>query len=93
MKTSRHISDFISDDDHIAIFEELKDIISDYNPRWIELECGVTDQTIYNWLSGKTRKPRLDTIAKVARSVGYELFLGKIQTVNRGKRAKLKVVK
>ena len=92
MKAQRYLKELL-DHERIALFEDLKGIISEYNPLWIEQECGVTDQTIYNWLSGKTRKPRLDTIVKVAKAVGYEVTLRKITSVTTGKRTKLTVVK
>ncbi len=67
----------IADEDLLEVFEDLKAILNGYNPAWIEQESGVTDQTIYNWLQNKTRKPRLDTITKVAKVVGYKLTLVK----------------
>lgn len=92
MKSNKHLHGLL-EHDRIALFEDLKGIIAEYNPLWIEQECGVTDQTIYNWLSGKTRKPRLDTIVKVASAVGYELTLQKVSAVTRGKRKGIVVVK
>ena len=79
----------IDDSDRLVIFEDLKGILEDYNPAWIEQESGVSNQTIYNWLAGKTKKPRLDTITKVARAVGYELVLQKTRQVKGQPRLRL----
>lgn len=45
--------------------------------------------TLYNWKSGKTSLPRLDTITRVAVAMGYELRLVRV----RKQRAQLTVVK
>lgn len=63
---------------HLAIFEELKDILYEYNSQSVAESAGVATSTIYFWLDGQTRKPRLDTIVKVAAAVGYELRLVKV---------------
>jgi len=67
--------------DHMQLFEQLCNIINSYNVNWLSEESGVSSQAIYFWLSGKTRKPRLDTIFKVARAVGWNLTLIKERAV------------
>lgn len=38
--------------------------------------------TLYNWKDGTTRRPRLDTLSKVAAALGYELTLTPTQEGN-----------
>jgi len=65
----------VSRKERIEIFEDLKAIIADYNFDWLAETAGVSPQTLYYWVNGRTRKPRLDTITKVASAVGYKLKL------------------
>ncbi len=64
--------------EQLAVFEELKDLLFDYEVRSVSELSGVSKATIYNWLEGKTRKPRLDTILKVAEALGYTLTLHRV---------------
>lgn len=41
--------------------------------------AGVSKQTLHNWCFGKTMKPRIDTLTKVARALGYEIVLRKVR--------------
>jgi len=59
----------------INIFEQLLGIIHGYNVEWLSEASGVAQATIYFWLDGTTTRPRLDTISKVAKVVGYRLCL------------------
>lgn len=45
-----------------------------YQLQSVEDISGVTQQTMNNWLSGRTKKPRIDTLARVARAIGFELY-------------------
>lgn len=36
----------------------------------IRSDSGVSSSTLYNWFSGKTRKPQFATVVAVARSIG-----------------------
>ena len=91
MKTQmKHI---ISDDQQIAIFDELKDILQEYVVADVALVAGVGEATIYFWLDGTTRKPRLDTIVKVAAALGYELRLHKRGATGTRKRRHLSIIK
>ena len=67
--------------DQISLFEELKDHLAGYNIKSVSDLSGVATPTLYFWLDGTTRKPRLDTIIKVAQALGYELQL--IKTTKR----------
>ena len=45
--------------------------------REISDHSGVSLPTIYFWLNGTTRNPRIDTISKVASCIGFEIILKK----------------
>jgi len=45
--------------------------------RDIAHEAGVAESTLYFWLSGYTRFPRLDTVVKVATALGLTVTLQK----------------
>lgn len=91
---SQAIKKVIPEESHIAIFEELKEIMLAYNVNDLANVSGIGVSTIYFWLDGTTRKPRLDTICKVAHALGYELRLTKSgkASLKRG-RGRLRVVK
>ena len=71
------LKQLVSDDEHTAIFNQLKDILAEYNLESVAYTAGVSLSTLYYWLDGHTQKPRLDTICKVAAAIGYELTLAK----------------
>ena len=83
----------VSHGEQILIFVELKDILRDYCIASVSDACGVAEGTMYRWLDGVTRKPRLDTIVKVANALGYELRLHRINVAASRKRRTLRVVK
>jgi DNA-binding phage protein len=58
-----------------AIFGALKDEVAKYNVRATAEFAGVAPATIYFWLDGTTRQPRLTTIIKVASAVGFDIAL------------------
>lgn len=60
-------------DIELEVFDELKDILNGYNIQSVSDVSGVAVCTLYFWLDGTTRKPRLDTVIKVATALGYEL--------------------
>ena len=64
----------------LPVFEDLKAELVGWDVCSTAEAAGVSDQTIYNWLVGKTRKPRLDTITKVASAIGFELRLARKAT-------------
>jgi DNA-binding phage protein len=61
--------------DKDPIIDEVRTMIetSGVNYKWIEEHSGVTDNTLYNWFHGKTRKPQAATLNAVARALGYKL--------------------
>lgn len=69
----------------MKVFEKLKDILQGYNVESVAEVAGVAPSTIYFWLDGHTKCPRLDTIVKVAGAVGWEISLehksGKLRAV------------
>ena len=61
-----------------AIVDQIVDIIdglNDQGKKDLADEAEVHWTTMYNWISGKVRKPRIDTLAKVARALGYDIAL------------------
>lgn len=57
-------------------------------------EAGVAPATIYFWLEGKTRTPRIDTVHKVAAALGLDIRLYRERKVTpRPEQRKLRVVK
>jgi len=79
--------------DQIAIFEELKGILNGYNIDSVADVADVAASTIYFWLDGRTRKPRLDTVLRVAEAVGYTLQLVPARADRATLRSHLRVVK
>jgi hypothetical protein len=61
--------------DKDPIIDEIRTIYQDsgVNYKWIEDNSGVTDATLRNWFTGKTKKPQAATINAVLRSLGYKL--------------------
>ena len=59
------------------VFNEIKDLMAGYHTVWLAETARVSPCTLYNWLDGTTRFPRLDTIFKVARAMGYDIVLQK----------------
>lgn len=45
--------------------------------KWPEIadEAGICLATLYNWCHGTTFNPRLNTVIKVAKALGYEIQL------------------
>ena len=61
----------------LPIFEELKDELQAWNIESVAECAGVSNACIWYWLEGKVKKPRLDTIMKVADAIGFDLKLVK----------------
>jgi DNA-binding phage protein len=61
-----------------GIFGELKDILTGYNLESVADLARCAHGTLYNWMSGKTRSPRLCTMINVAKAVGYTLKLTRV---------------
>lgn len=57
-------------------------------------EAGVAPATIYFWLDGKTKRPRIDTVHKVATALGLDIRLYRMRKVTpTTQQRKLRVVK
>jgi DNA-binding phage protein len=61
-----------------GVFNQLKDVLSGYNLESVAESAGCAHGTLYNWMTGKTKSPRLCTIVKVAKAVGCRLTLSKV---------------
>lgn len=59
----------------MQLFTDLKAELEAWDPKSVAEAAGIVPSTIYFWLSGKTRKPRLDTVIKVAGVLGYHVEL------------------
>lgn len=71
-----------------GVFDQLKAIIWEYNFDYLAAASGVCRATLYNWCDGRTKLPRLDTLVKVAKVVGYKIIL-----VKADKKSHLRIVK
>jgi transcriptional regulator with XRE-family HTH domain len=58
-----------------TIFEDLKSELEQYNIESVAAEAGCAPATLYFWLQGKTKLPRLATVIKVADVLGYDVAL------------------
>jgi len=58
-----------------GVFSDLKSILNTYNLESVAELAGCAHGTLYNWMTGRTKSPRLCTIIKVAKAVGCELKL------------------
>ena len=67
------------------VFEDLKSELRGWDISSVARSADVAQATIYFWLEGRTKTPRIDTITKVADVIGFELALAR-------KQVKLKMV-
>ncbi len=58
-----------------AVFEELKDLLAEYDLKSVSDTSGISLSTLYLWVDGKVRFPHLRTIVRVAEALGYEVVL------------------
>ena len=72
----------------VKAFDQLKELVWEYNIEYLAGAAGVCQATLYNWCDGTTQHPRLTTVVKVAKAMGYEVTF-----VKTGKKPHLKVVK
>jgi len=72
----------------IQLFEDLCNELYGYSVESVADSANVAPSTIYFWLDGTTKKPRLDTIVKVANAIGFD-----IQLVKRNRKTHLRVIK
>ena len=59
----------------LQVFEELKTLLTFYEIREVANCANVATSTIFFWLSGRTKSPRLDTFTRVSDAVGFKLEL------------------
>lgn len=52
---------------------------NDAEKRYIADEAQVHWGTLYAWTHGNTLRPRIDTLSRVARAMGYELTLSRVK--------------
>ena len=69
----------IDNEDHrTTLFLSVLDCLWRYNDaekRAIAEEAGCSWVTLYNWCSGKTTHPRIDTLTNVGRALGFQIVL------------------
>lgn len=58
-----------------ALFTELVGILVNYDFKSVSEAADVGVTTLWNWCYGATIAPRLNTLVKVAKVLGYELAL------------------
>jgi transcriptional regulator with XRE-family HTH domain len=63
----------------LKVFEDLKGELRGWNIESVAEEANLAPSTLYFWLDGKTRKPRLDTIIRAAEAIGFDVGLIKKQ--------------
>lgn len=71
----------------VKAFDRLKEMVWEYNIEYLANAANVCQATLYNWCDGTTQHPRLTTVVKVAKAMGYEV------TFTRISKPVLKVVK
>ena len=55
-------------------------LLSDNEKRAVALDADVHWTTLYSWVSFRTRTPRIDTICRVAKALGYDVILRRKST-------------
>lgn len=68
-----------------GVFEQLKEELANWHTPSVAEASGVSPQTIYYWLDGHTKLPRLDTVVRVAEAIGLRL---RLEQTGRGKAKK-----
>jgi DNA-binding phage protein len=66
----------------VDVFDEIIDLIGDRSITLLGELAEVSPQTIYLWLNGTTKKPRLDTLMKVGKVLGYRITLVKAKVTH-----------
>lgn len=82
----------MSDKDRYKVYDDLVDLLWNYNPAWVAEQAKVSLPTLYNWMNANVLRPRIDTLFKVANVLGYDIVLVKRATEPRPK-PKLRLVK
>lgn len=58
-------------------FERLCNVVRRHDLRTLAKSAGVAQSTLWYWVEGVTQAPRLTTLAKVAKAVGFRIKLVK----------------
>jgi len=66
-------------DKTFKVFLEIIGLLWEYELPGLAKEAEVSQSTLYNWMHGKVHAPRLDTLTKVAKVLGYEIVLQRVQ--------------
>ena len=69
--------------DKDPVIDKIRTVVEDSRESYQEIHeaSGVSKATLYNWFMGKTRRPQYATINAVARALGHEFTLRRIQKV------------
>lgn len=73
----RTASKYVAMPDPKTIFPMVVGLLADVNFAWLSEASGVTDATLYNWYEGRVTHPRIDTLTKVTKALGYEIVLNR----------------
>jgi DNA-binding phage protein len=100
MKTAERIEQKIKqvrdEMDRARVFLDLLSAIRDsgFTLDALAEEAGVAPATLYFWLNNFTKRPRIDTVCKVAHALGFDVRLQRTRTVKpTASQRKLNVVK
>lgn len=80
----------------VRLFLDLLTCIQDsgFSVEALANEAGIAPATLYFWLDGKTKHPRIDTVHKVATALGLDVRLYRTHKVTpRPEQRKLRVVR
>ena len=63
-----------------TIFSKTIDLINEsgYRIDFLAEMSGVSESTLYNWLNGGVKSPRMATVQNVLRALGYELRIVRV---------------
>lgn len=92
-KTIKEVKDELN---RVRVFLDLLTCIQDsgFAIEALAQEAGVAPATLYFWLDGKTKHPRIDTVHKVATALGLDVRLYRAHRVTpRPEQRRLRVVK
>lgn len=65
------------------IFNQVKNEVARRNVVWVAETAGVAPATLYFWLTGRTKRPRLDTVCKVAAACGLRLEVARCRKLRK----------
>lgn len=67
--------------DKDPIIDRLRTVLADEGETYAKINemSGVSTSTLYNWFDGPTQRPQFATVMAVARALGYDLTIAKIE--------------